>query len=410
MTDPQTDTVAPIVLDVTGADIAGEAARLREHGPIVPVTLPGGVRAWSITDYTILRELLANPLISKDPHQHWPAFINGEIPADWPLALWVSVRNMFTAYGTEHRRLRKLVAPAFTNRRTQIMKPRIEALVTELLDALAERPADAAVDIRAAYAEPLPIRVITELMGVPHDLQPPLRVCVDELFSGTPTRDAVENYMEFQRTLGELIARRRTEPGDDLTSALIAERDDEGDRLTEQELADTLLLMISAGFETTVNLLDQAIYILLTDPEQLAAIRTGKVTWSDVIEETLRYAPPVAHLPLRYAVADIDGTPIKQGDAVLASFAPANRDPAIHPGLPDTFDPTRTSKDHLSFGHGAHHCLGAPLARLEAEIALPALFARFPDLAFAVDPETIATNASFIANGHTHLPVYLRGR
>ncbi|MGW5381965.1 cytochrome P450 family protein [Nocardia sp. NPDC003963] len=409
MPDLQTATTPPAVLDVTGADIAGEGTKLRERGPIVPVVLPRGVRAWSVTEYTVLRELLADPLVSKDPKQHWTAFINGEIPADWPLGTWVGVANMFTAYGPDHRRLRKLVAPAFTHRRTQIMKPRVQSITTELLDALAEHPAGEPVDIRAAFAEPLPIRVITELMGVPQDLQPPLRVCVDELFSGTPQRDPQENYLEFLRTLGELVQRRRVDPGDDLTSALIAECDEDGDRLTEQELVDTLLLMISAGFETTVNLLGQAIYMLLSDPAQLTALGAGKFTWPDVIEETLRFAPPVAHLPLRYAVDDIAGTPIRKGEAILASFAPANRDPKIHAVRPDEFDPARTSKDHLSFGYGAHHCLGASLARLEAEIALPALFERFPDMSFAVDPATIDTIDSFIANGHTRLPVHLSG-
>lgn len=406
MTDLQTDTPAPTVLDVTGADIAGEGNRLREKGPIVPVLLPGGVAAWAVTEYSVLQGLLANPLVSKDPRRHWTAFINGEVPADWPLGTWVGVSNMFTAYGPDHRRLRKLVAPAFTHRRTQIMKPRVEAITTELLDALAEQPAGAVVDVRAGFAEPLPIRVITELMGVPEDLQPTLRFCVDELFSTTPQRDPNENYAEFVDTLSELVVRRRADPADDLTSALIAERDDEGDKLTERELVDTLLLMISAGFETTVNLLGQAIFLLLTLPDQLNALRAGRITWPDVIEETLRYAPPVAHLPLRYAVDDIAGTPISKGEAILASFAPANRDPRLH-SRPDDFDPARTSKEHLSFGYGAHHCLGAPLARLEATIALPALFERFPAIRLAADPGDIPTIDSFIANGHTRLPVQL---
>ncbi len=412
MTNLETDSLAPTILDVTGADIAGEGRRLREKGPIVPVILPGGVSAWSVTEYKTLQGLLANPLVSKDPNQHWPAFMNGEIPDDWALGTWVGVKNMFTAYGSDHRRLRKLVAPAFTNRRTQVMKPRVEAITTELLDALSEHPAGEPVDIRAAFAEPLPIRVITELMGVPLDLQPKLRFCVDELFSTTPQRDPSENYAEFVGTLHELVELRRegvrrAAPAGGLTTALITQRDDDGDKLSENELVDTLLLMISAGFETTVNLIGQAIFILLSNPGQLTAVRAGGTTWADVIDETLRYAPPVAHLPLRYAVDDIPGTPIRKGQAILASFAPANRDPEVHPARPDEFDPTRSTKGHLSFGYGAHHCLGEPLARLEAMLALPSLFDRFPEMSFAVDPTEIRTIDSFIANGHTELPVYL---
>ncbi|NNH72442.1 cytochrome P450 [Nocardia uniformis] len=403
----------PLVLDPTGADIQGEAARIRERGPITPVELLGGVRAWSVTDATILKELLIDSRVSKDARQHWPKFINGEIPQDWPLFTWVAVANMFTAYGTDHKRLRKLVAPAFTKRRTDAMREQIERITEDLLTTLAQTPAGESVDLREEFAYSLPIRVISELMGVPESLNPGLRGCVDGIFDTSLTPEQSQaNYMEMYRILGELVAYRRDNPGDDMTSLLVSHRDaDDGSQLTEQELVDTLLLVISAGHETTVNLLDQAIYLLLTRPEQRAALTENRATWTDVVEETLRYEAPVAHLPLRYAVDDIEiaGVHIAKGDPILACYAAANRDPKIHGSTADDFDVTRKSKDHLSFGYGAHLCLGAPLARLEAHVALPALFERFPNMRLAADPSELGAVPSFISNGHQRLPAYLTG-
>jgi cytochrome P450 len=212
--------------------------------------------------------------------------------------------------------------------------------------------------------------------------------------------------------LADLVARKRATPGDDLTSDLIAQRDEDGSGLTEQELLDTLLLVVSAGYDTTVNLLDQAIYTLLSRPDQRELLRNGCVTWDDVIEETLRTEAPVAHLPLRYAVTDIDlsetaGVVIRQGEAILLSFIAANRDPAWHGENAGEFDATRERHDHLAFGYGTHLCLGAPLARLEAGIGLPILFGRFPDIRFACPPEELEHVPSFISNGHTRLPCIL---
>jgi len=411
MTDLQpasTVAPAPIVLDPTGTDIPGEAARLRELGPLVAVILPGDIHAWAVTDPEVIKELFTDWRVSKDAHQHWPKFRSGEVPPDWPLISWVSVRNMFTAYGKDHQRLRKLVGPAFTARRVSALRPQIKMIIRRLLDDLAARPDGAVIDLREEFATQVPLRVIAALMGVPADLQPRLRVCIDEIFSTTPQRDPQVTFTELVDILTTLVACRRAEPGGDMTSMLISHRDND-DRLTEEELVHTLLLVISAGYETTVNLIDQAVYQLLTRPELLAQLRVGSATWSNLIEETLRYAPPVANLPLRYAVADIEiaGRQIKTGDAVLACFAAANRNPHLHDLQPDEFDPTRPNKEHLSFGYGPHHCLGAPLARLEAVEALPALFGRFPDLTLATEPHELEPLGSFISHGHQTLPVYL---
>jgi cytochrome P450 len=221
-------------------------------------------------------------------------------------------------------------------------------------------------------------------------------------------------YERLCVVLTELVAAKRESPGDDLTSGLIAARDDQDDTaLSEQELLDTLVLMVSAGHETTVNLIDNAVHALLTRPEQLAHVREGRAGWDDVVEETLRADAPVASLPLRYAVEDIvlselggpEGTVITKGEAILASYAAAGRDPERHGKDADQFDVTRADKEHLAFGHGVHRCLGAPLGRLEALIALPALFDRFPGLRLAVPAEELTSVDSFISNGHRALPV-----
>ncbi|WP_405159478.1 cytochrome P450 [Nocardia sp. NBC_01499] len=401
----------PIVLDTTGADIQGESARIRARGPVAVVALPGGVPAWSATDAAVLKSLLADPRVSKDPRQHWSSFINGEITEAWPLLPWVAVDNMFTAYGADHRRLRKLVSPAFTHRRTTALRPRIEAITENLLNALAATLPGESVDLRAGFAYPVPIQVITEMMGVPEHLGGGLHKCVDGFFDTSFTPEQAQaNYLEMYRLVSELVAYRSEHPGDDVTSVLIATRaEEDGSKLSEKELVDTLMLVINAGHETTVNLLDQAIFALLTHPEQRADVVEGRVPWSDLVEETLRYEAPVAHLPLRYAVDDIDIGDIRipKGEAILASYAGAGRDPNLHGPTADQFDVHRTNKDHLSFGHGAHHCIGAPLARLEAAIALPALFERFPNLRFAVDPAQLQPVGSFVSNGHRQLPVYL---
>jgi cytochrome P450 len=404
---------APFVLDPGGSDIQGEIARIRAQGPVFPVELPGGVRAWSVTDAALLKEILAGPQVSKDARQHWPAFRNGEISAEWPLLPWVAVTSMFTAYGPEHRRLRKIVAPAFTHRRTMALQPRIEAITADLLDVLAAAPAGEIVDLREGFAYPLPIRVISELMGVPEELNPQLRKGVDGFFDTTlSAAQAQANHAEMSALLFRLVAYRRDDPGEDMTSLLIAASDDAETPFTEQELVDTLLLVISAGHETTVNLLDQAIYLLLTRPRHRADLAGDRISWADVVEEALRFEAPVAYVPLRYAVEDfvLGGIEISKGDAILAGYAGASRDPKIHGATADEFDPTRAVKDHLAFGYGAHHCLGAPLARLEAVVALPAIFRRFPDMELAAAPEELGVVPSFISNGHHRLPVYLNGK
>ncbi|MFF4594322.1 cytochrome P450 [Amycolatopsis sp. NPDC001319] len=404
------DQLQAFVLDVDGTDIQAEGARLRAGGSAVVVELPGGVRAWAVGHAGTLKSLLTDSRVSKDPRQHWAAWKEDRIAADWSLRLWVSVQNMFTAYGSDHRRLRSLVASGFTAKRTMELKPWVERITATLLDEVAALGRADVVDLRAAFAYQLPAEVICRLFGVDDSQRAGLRKVVDTVFDTTTTPEAAQaNAEDMYRILTGLAEQKRARPGDDVTSAIIQADSDRFGRLTDAEVVDTLILMLTAGHETTVNLLDQAVTAMLTHPEQLALVRSGERTWSDVVEETLRWQAPVAYLPLRYAVTDIDlgDVVIPEGDAILAAYAAAGRDEAEYGETAGEFDITRGVKQHLAFGHGIHHCLGAPLARLEATTALRMLFERFPDLAFAEPSARLVPMSSFLSNGHAELPVRL---
>lgn len=319
---------------------------------------------------------------------------------------------MFTAYGAAHRRLRTLVSPAFTKKRTDGLIPRVREITGSLLDALDQTPHGQPVDLRERFTHPLPMAVICELFGVPADRRAETGSLIAGITNTAATpEEAAATFVAVHELLADLVAAKRAAPGDDLTSALIAAREG-GTALTESELVDTLLLVIGAGFETTVHLIGNAVHALLTHPDQHELVRTGARTWDDVIEETLRWAPSIAGLPLRYAVEDIrvdDAVTIAEGEAILINYLAANHDPRRFGADAGAFDLTREDKDHLAFGWGVHRCIGAPLARAEAGIALPELFARFPGLRLAAGPDGIAHVNSFITHGHETLPVRLTG-
>ncbi|WP_306322055.1 MULTISPECIES: cytochrome P450 [unclassified Streptomyces] len=400
----------PIVLDPTGSDSHKEDAELRAHGSAVLVDVLG-VPATSITDPVLLKSLLRGREVSKDARAHWPDF--QDAIQTWPLALWIAVENMFTAYGADHTRLRRMIAPAFSHRRITALESHIEGVVSGLLDTIEGLDDGRPVDLREHLAYPLPIQVIGHLLGVPAEQRTAFRTVVDGVFDTKLNQaEALANTQALYAALDDLIETKRATPGDDMTSLLISTRDEEGDggRLSATELRDTLLLMISAGYETTVNVIDQAITMILSHPDQLADVRSGKLTWSDVVEETLRVEPAVKHLPMRFAVEDIelpDGRIIAKGEAILASYSAANRNPDWHGDTAGEFDAGRPSKDHLAFGHGVHFCLGAPLARLEVVTALRSLFARFPAIELAVPADQLKPGGSLISNGHSELPVLL---
>ncbi|MFJ6084889.1 cytochrome P450 [Streptomyces sp. NPDC092369] len=403
-----------IALDPLGTDIPGEIERLRSIGPIVPVELPGSIPAWAPTGYDTLKELILDPRVSKDPRLHWKLWPEIDEHPSWGwILVWVGVINMLNTYGVDHARLRKLVAPSFTQRRTEAMRPRVEAITAELLDTLAEAGADGEpVDVRALLGYPLPMRMICELFGVPDELTADTgRMIAAIMDTSDPTPAHAQSVQrQIGTVLPALIAHRTEHPGDDLTTELIRVRDEDGDRLDDEELLYTLLLVIGAGFETTVNLICNAVVALLRQPEQLAAVRSGKVGWDAVVEETLRVHPSIASLPLRYAVEDItvDGVTIPAGDAIITTYAAAGLDPAHYGPDAAVFDAARGADDHMAFGIGVHRCVGAPLARVEALTALPAFFDRFPDVRLAVDADELRQVPSFIAFGWQEVPVRLR--
>ncbi|MFC0597902.1 cytochrome P450 family protein [Streptomyces palmae] len=415
----------PFRLDPEARDIHAEAELLRGAGPAARVELPGAVPAWSVTDPGLIRRLLTDPRVSKDAHRHWPRYIEGRIPADWPLRIWVDTPNALSAYGEEHTRLRRLIGAAFTARRVRALAPRIEEITAGLLDRLAAaaasiprdeaaEPGGPVLDLREHFAWVLPLMVVNSALGVPEEAHDAFRACIGDLFNtNVPGEKAVAATAEVYRLLEELVAAKRARPGDDVTSALISAHDDEtASRLSHGELLGSLLLLIGAGHETTVNLLDHAVVNLLSHPEQLALVRSGAASWSDVIEETLRHQAPIATIVMRFPTTDIHdaetGLTFRRGEALAVNYAAAGRDPGVHGAGAADFDITReTRREHLAFGHGVHFCLGAELARLEARIALPALFARFPELALAEPAEKLAPLESFISNGHRRLPVRL---
>lgn len=400
---------APVVIDRSGRDIHAEAARIRARGPVTRIELPGGLAAWSVAGYEEARRALADPRFSKDPRKHWPPLAEGAVAEDFPLIGWVLMDNLTTAHGDDHHRLRKLVVKAFTPRRVEAMRAGIETATAELLDGLVAAAPGEVIDLKERFAHPLPARVICDLFGVaPGDRARLLRGGEVNVDTTVDAADAAANVEQWHREMQEFVDSKRRAPGDDLTSDLIAARDDAA-RLSDSELVGTLHLLLATGTEPVMNLIANAVRALLTDREQLRFVRQGRVTWEDVIEETLRAEAPVAHLPFRFATEDIElgGVTIARGEPVLVNFAAAGRDRAVHGASADAFDATREDRTHLSFGHGIHRCIGMPLARMEARIALPALFERFPDLTLAVAPEEIEPQVTFIMNGVLRLPVRL---
>ncbi|KNE78818.1 MULTISPECIES: cytochrome P450 family protein [Streptomyces] len=402
---------APVTLDTSGSRLYAQTDGLREAGPATRVRLPGDLTAWSVTRGEVAKQLLTHPHISKDARKSWPGYRPGSHP--W-LASWVDVVSMFTSDGDDHKRLRSLVGKAFTPRRIEAMRPAVEAVVTGLLDEL-EAPVpggDPVVDLRARFSYPVPTRVICDLFGVPAGQRPEMLRVIDAVLDTSATaEEAMATRRDLFAAMHHLIGSKRNGPAEDMTGLLLAAHEEDGDQLSEEELVSTLILMIGAGSETAVSLIDHAVEAMLTHPDQLATVLADPGRWDDVIEESLRLHPPIMHLPLRYATADIDlgeGVTLRAGDLVLIAFGAHGRDPELHDRR-DAFDIDREDKQHLAFGHGVHFCLGAPLARLEGRIALPALFERFPGLSLACEPGDLRPQPSFIGNDYRELPVRLRG-
>jgi len=305
----------------------------------------------------------------------------------------------------DHERLRKLVNKAFTARRVSELRPRITAITAGLLDDMSTRRE---VDLLASFAFPLPITVICELLGVPVADRDQFRA-----WSATIVADTVSPEV-FQADAGAmvryfqtLLAARRREPADDLLSALISARD-EGDHLSENELLSMAFLLLVAGHETTVNLIASGTLALLLNPGELARLRADPSLLGSAVEELLRYVNPVNNATFRFAAepVEIGGVPIGPNEVVFVSLSGANRDPARHTD-PDRLDLGRDCGGHVAFGHGIHYCLGAPLARLEAEIAFRGLLERFGSMTLAVPADELRWRPSTLIHGLESLPVRL---
>ncbi|MGV9544820.1 cytochrome P450 family protein [Nocardia beijingensis] len=391
-------------------DLAGETSRLRAAGPLTRIELLG-VPAWTVTQHALARQLLVDTRLVKDI-EVWSLWRSGAVTRQWPLIGMIDAgRSMFTVDGPEHRRLRIKTTQALTKRRLDALRPAIERMTAELLDDLAAAGRDgAAVDLKTVFAYPLPMRVISELMGVDRADHPMLLDWYKAFFSLlTPQDERLRVIEELDAYFTDLVRKKTADPTDDLTSAFIVGGDDT-EPLTGEEVVGNLKALVAAGHETTIGLILNAVRALLERPEQLNAVRTGDRTWAEAVEETLRWDSPVTHLLMRFATEDIavGDTVIEKGEGVVMSYRAIGRDLTVHGEDADDFDVSRpTANRHLAFGYGPHICPGAALARLEAGVALPALFARFPDLRFAVPVEQIRNLPVLTQNDLEALPVYL---
>ena len=384
-------------------------ARMRGEGPVTPVVLPGGSgRIWLVTRYADVRAALADPRLHKD----WAAKLTepGWVPDEVTGYLAV---HMLNADPPGHTRLRKLVTKAFTARRVAGLRPRVAAITASLLDAMAAR-ADSGggvVDLLDAFAFPLPVTVICELLGIPVEDQAEFREWSNAMLAdvGEPGSFRAAGTAMFHY-FTKLVADKRADPADDLVSALAqasacAEPDG---ALDERELIAMLFLLLVAGHETTTNLIASGTLALLTNPAELSRLRADPSLLPGATEELLRYANPLNHATERFTLEplEIGGVTIPAREWVLCVTSSANRDPARFPDA-DRLDVGRDASGHVGFGHGIHYCLGAPLARLEGEVAFGALLSRFPSLSLAVDPATLRWRQSSLIHGLETLPVRL---
>jgi unspecific monooxygenase len=391
--DVQPDALAILGFDpfhrAFHTDPYAQYRRLSAAGPLQRT--PFGL--WVTTSYELCQRVLRDPRFGHQPDD-----------GDSWRGRQAARRSFLTLDPPDHTRLRRLVSKAFTARLIERLRPRIEQLVDELLAG-----ASGEVDLIATLAYPLPVILISELLGVPPADRDRFRRWSQALARGLdpgfllPATDIAERdqaRLEFGAYFRELSALRRADPRDDLLSALVAVSDG-ADALTEEELLATCVLLLVAGHETTVNLIGNGALALLRDPGQLAWLRAHPEAAGEAVEELLRYDPPV-QLTLRAALEDVElaGATIKRGELVLLLTGAANRDPAVFPD-PDRLDLRRPQSGHLSFGLGIHFCLGAPLARLEGEIALTRLFRREVNLT----GRALTYRDNVVLRGLTALPV-----
>lgn len=390
-------------------------AWLREHAPVRRTELPSGVEAWLVTRYADAKQTLADPRLSKNPaHHDEPEHARGRtgIPGERKAELMTHLLNIDPP---DHTRLRRLVSKAFTPRRVAEFAPRVQQLTDRLIDGFADR---GSADLIHEFAFPLPIYAICDLLGVPREDQDDFRDWAGMMIrhGGGPRGGVARSVKKMRGYLAELIHRKRAalpaEPalGEDLISGLIR-ASDQGEYLTENEAAAMAFILLFAGFETTVNLIGNGTYALLTHPEQRHRLQRSLAAGerdllASGVEELLRYDGPVELATWRFATepVSIGGQRIAAGDPVLVVLAAADRDPERFAD-PDVLDLGRRDNQHLGYGHGIHYCLGAPLARLEGRSALATLLTRLPDLRLAVEPADLRWRGGLIMRGLRTLPV-----
>ncbi|MER7815877.1 cytochrome P450 [Streptomyces sp. NPDC096153] len=354
--------------------------RLREAGPLVRVETTFMGEVWLVTRYDLARELLADMRFSRRRAD------DGEVAA-------------VDSDPPDHTRIRRLVRKAFTQRRIEDLRAWVQRLVDGMLDGLeTDRP----IDLLDRFAYPLPIAVICEMLGAPAGDRADVRARTEKILAGEVAENREEVYERTKEYIVDLIALKRREPGDDLMSALIAARDG-GDQFTEPELVELGIALIAAGYATTTNLIGNGVHALLTNPGQHALLKERPELIQSAVEEFLRYESSFSAAgQIAKEDVKVEDLVIREGDVLLVSFCGANRDPAKFPD-PHCLDITRDASGHLAFSHGIHHCLGAPLARMEAQVAIGTLVRRFPGIKLA-GPTRWREN---IMRGLHELPVIL---
>jgi cytochrome P450 len=401
---------APETLDATFfQDPQPVYAQLRKEGPVRKVALPHGWEVWIVTKYDEARAALADPRLLKDGRK-LGQYLDPELLGDQSVFAEALRAHMLSSDPPDHTRLRKLVMKAFTSRRVEALRPRIEAITDELLEEMAANaPTDGTpIDLINSFAFPLPMTVICELLGVPFEDRDDFRTWSTVAVADNPTEEELRSASyAMAGYLSQLIARKRAEPEDDLLTGLVQAREDD-DRFDENELIAMTFLLLLAGHETTVNLIGNGVVALLRDPGQLARLRSDLSLVPGAVEEMLRYDGPVNLATLRFAsetvlISDVEIAP---GEIVLVSLGSANHDPSRFDDA-DRLDVGRAAQGHLAFGHGIHYCVGAPLARLEGEIAFRKLLTRFPSLALGGEPEQLRWRESSLIRGLERLPVQL---
>ncbi|MEU1675282.1 cytochrome P450 [Streptomyces roseifaciens] len=372
-------------------------AGLREQGPVHRVRMPEGAEAWLVVGYDEVRAALNDPRLTKEWAKARP---------DLSLIRASAGPNMLVLDAPDHTRLRKLVAKEFTPRRVGEMAPRVQQMTDELLDAMLAAPGRRA-DLVEALSFPLPMGVICDLLGVPDLDRAAFRHWSNVSVGAGPAEEKITVSREVTAYLNTLIDAKRRDPGEDLMSALISTADEDGDRLSPEELLGTAWLLLVAGHETTVNLISNGVLALLQHPGQLAALRADPGLLDNAVEEMLRYDGPLETPTYRFTTEplEIGGTLIPGGgELVLPVLADADRDPARFPDAA-RFDIRRDARGHVAFGHGIHYCLGAPLARLEARAAIGSLLQRCPDLALDAHPDSLTWREGLLIRGPHRLPV-----